>query len=45
MPEFNIQNRPLADRMRPKTLDEIVGQKHLFGPAGTLRRLLENVRI
>ena len=45
MPEFNIQNRPLADRMRPKTLDEIVGQKHLFGPAGTLRRLLENGRI
>ena len=31
---------PLADLLRPKTLDEVVGQKHLVGPNGILRRLL-----
>lgn len=31
---------PLPERMRPRTLDEVVGQEHLVGPAGTLRRLL-----
>ncbi|WP_419729484.1 replication-associated recombination protein A [Lichenicola sp.] len=33
--------RPLADRLRPATLDEVVGQPHLLGPEGTLRRMLE----
>ncbi len=33
---------PLADRMRPKTLDEVVGQQHLIGPGGTLRRQIES---
>ena len=33
--------RPLAERMRPRTLDEIVGQETLVGPAGVLRRLAE----
>ena len=32
---------PLADRMRPRTLDEVVGQVHLIGPDGPLRRLLQ----
>ena len=32
---------PLAVRMRPKTLDEVVGQKHLLGPGAPLRRLIE----
>ncbi len=32
---------PLADRMRPRTLDEIVGQDHLLGPGKVLRRALE----
>jgi len=32
--------RPLADRLRPRTLDEIVGQGHLLGPAGPIRRML-----
>lgn len=31
---------PLADRMRPRTLDEVVGQPHLLGADGPLRRLL-----
>ncbi len=34
-------SRPLADRMRPQTLDEVVGQEHLIGNNGILRRLLE----
>ena len=33
--------RPLADRMRPTTLDEFVGQAHLLAPGKPLRRLLE----
>jgi putative ATPase len=33
--------RPLADRLRPQTLGEIVGQDHLLGPDGTLTRMLE----
>jgi putative ATPase len=32
--------RPLADRLRPKTLAEVVGQDHLVGPDGSLTRLL-----
>ena len=37
--------QPLADRIRPTTLDEVVGQKHLVGKNGILRRLLESGRI
>jgi len=33
--------RPLADRMRPSSLDEFVGQAHLLAPGKPLRRLLE----
>jgi len=32
--------RPLADRLRPATLDEVVGQEALLGPAGALRAML-----
>ncbi len=32
---------PLAVRMRPRTLDEVVGQSHLLGPGAPLRRLVE----
>ena len=32
---------PLAVRMRPRTLDEVVGQTHLLGPGAPLRRLVE----
>lgn len=34
--------RPLADRMRPKTLDEVVGQEHLTGPDGALTRMIRS---
>ncbi|HEV2628652.1 MAG TPA: replication-associated recombination protein A [Pseudolabrys sp.] len=33
--------RPLADRLRPQKLDEVVGQDHLLGPDGALTRMLE----
>src|ERR1700704_6547247 len=33
--------RPLADRMRPRTLDEFVGQEHLVGPGKPLRVQIE----
>lgn len=34
--------RPLADEIRPKTLDEVVGQKHLLDRGAVLRRLIES---
>ncbi|MET0534767.1 MAG: replication-associated recombination protein A [Steroidobacter sp.] len=40
-PEQAEDARPLADRLRPATLDEYVGQVHLFGPGKPLRRMLE----
>src|ERR1700683_848899 len=33
--------RPLADKLRPDTLTDVVGQDHLLGPDGTLTRMLE----
>jgi putative ATPase len=33
--------RPLAERLRPAALSDIVGQDHLLGPAGTITRMLE----
>ena len=35
-------NTPLAERMRPKSLDEYVGQEHLVGPSGTLTNILKS---
>lgn len=37
--------QPLAERMRPKNLDEYVGQKHLVGPGAVLRRMVESKKI
>ncbi|RMG31842.1 MAG: replication-associated recombination protein A [Gammaproteobacteria bacterium] len=37
--------RPLADRMRPRTLDEVVGQEHLLGPGKPLRAAIEQGRL
>lgn len=36
---------PLAARLRPASLDDVVGQRHLLGPTGTLRRLVEADRL
>lgn len=37
--------RPLADRLRPTTLAEVVGQDHLLGPTGALRRMIDGGRL
>ncbi|MCL6599629.1 MAG: replication-associated recombination protein A, partial [Alicyclobacillus macrosporangiidus] len=36
---------PLAHRMRPRTLDEVVGQAHVVGPGSSLRRAIETDRL
>lgn len=36
------QNIPLAEKLRPKTLDEVLGQEHLTGEKGTIRKMIEN---
>lgn len=38
-------NKPLAERMRPRTLDDYVGQKHLVGQASVLRKMIESRHI
>ncbi len=40
-----MANRPIADRLRPKNLSEMVGQEHLFGEKGTIRRVLSQNHI
>src|SRR5437868_10537615 len=37
--------RPLADRLRPQALDEVVGQDHLLGPDGPIRRMADARRL
>jgi putative ATPase len=39
-PQRKPANQPLADRMRPARLDEVVGQEHLLGPGKLLNRLV-----
>ena len=34
--------RPLADEIRPQSLDEVVGQRHILGENGLLRRIIES---
>ena len=36
---------PLADRMRPRTLDEFIGQEHIVGPGRLLRRAIQADRL
>jgi len=38
--ENRAKARPLGARMRPRTLDEYVGQRHFLGPGKLLRRML-----
>ena len=40
-PDFEEANAPLAARMRPRSLDEVIGQRHLLGAGSPLRRLVE----
>ena len=37
-----MQNEPLAFRMRPRTIDEVVGQKHVIGPHTALYKMIQN---
>ena len=37
-----MENKPLAERMRPKTLDDYIGQKHLVGTGKVLRKMIES---
>ena len=37
--------RPLADRLRPATISDVVGQEHLIGPEGPIGRMLESGRL
>ncbi len=40
-----MKNEQLADILRPQSFDEMVGQEHLFGPRGVLRRMTEGGRV
>lgn len=40
-----MKNTPLADILRPKTFDDIVGQEHLFGKNGAIRRMIAGGRM
>lgn len=37
--------KPLADKIRPKTLDDVVGQQHILGKNGVLRKIIESGKI
>jgi putative ATPase len=39
-PDSPAANAPLADRLRPRSLDEVVGQEHLTGPDGAIGRMV-----
>ncbi|MEO7222575.1 MAG: AAA family ATPase, partial [Devosia sp.] len=43
--EARTGDSPLADRLRPRSLDEVIGQLHLLGPDGTLRRMIASGRL
>ena len=43
--ELTGREAPLADRMRPRTLEEFVGQEHLLGPGKVLRQAIESDRL
>ncbi len=47
LPKFPtmLANQPLADRLRPRNLDEFCGQEHLVGPNGVLRKAIESGNI
>lgn len=37
--------QPLAERLRPRTLDDYIGQKHLVGPGAVIRRMIDQKRV
>ena len=40
-----MMNQPLAERLRPKTLDDYIGQKHLVGQGAVLRKMIDAGRV
>lgn len=40
-----MMNQPLAERMRPKTLDDYIGQRHLVGEGAVLRKMIDAGRV
>ena len=44
-PDRNASGQPLAARMRPRSLEEFVGQEHLLAPGRLLRRAIEADRL
>ena len=44
-PEVVSAQAPLAERLRPRTLDEILGQEHLLGPGKPLRTAIERDQV
>ncbi len=40
-----MMGQPLAERLRPKTLDDYIGQKHLVGEGAVLRKMIESGRV
>lgn len=44
-PEAPRENAPLADRLRPRTLDQVVGQDHVTGPEGAIGRMVAAGRL
>ncbi|MFA7190200.1 MAG: AAA family ATPase, partial [Sphaerochaetaceae bacterium] len=41
----DLASQPLAYRMRPRTLDEYIGQQHIIGPGKLLRRAIQADRL
>ncbi|MCK9542409.1 MAG: replication-associated recombination protein A [Novosphingobium sp.] len=44
-PEEPLASAPLADRLRPRSLDDVVGQEHVTGPEGTIGRMVRAGRL
>lgn len=38
-------NQPLAERLRPRSLDDYIGQLHLVGEGGVVRRMIESGKV
>ena len=43
--ERRAASAPLAHRLRPRSLDDVVGQQHLVGPEGPLRKMAQSGRL
>ncbi len=44
-PDLAAEDAPLADRLRPRALDEVIGQEHLTGPEGAIGRMVAAGRL